>query len=501
MAPSSRRSRCATASSSRSRASPGSASRRPTSSPDCTRCAFSTSPCRSRSPSRTIDPRYSLADAEELVDEANVHDVGADRREGGRSHGHARRADAAVVPRRLGEPRTGSSIGLNPVAHERGARRASSPSATRRTAERVDLDRRRRAHGPCPGHPGAECCAPTAPRGAVRGPAGAAGDPVDLPMKEMPPAMSTEQLEALGLQGGGVVASRRATRPASRESRTSIGWRTSFEARSSVRVRRLLDQRARREAHRRERLRRGPGDQRRAPEPTRSVAGSPSSPPRCSTPRSSRVSTTGSTRATALYISRYPYGREATLGCPGARPADPQHHALRHLDLAVVHELVPHGHAVLDEVLRERRPDDQTTGTSGVCTSVRTERTRVYLDGTRRSTSCERATARAKASTATAPGRATTTTTSSTTVVAETTVPPTTVAPPPTESRRCRRCRRPRRSRRRCSCLRQFRRSRRRRPTVSQASVDVLTTAAAPSDDQAVQRRAHVERARTEQSE
>ena len=47
-----------------------------------------------------------------------------------------------------------------------------------------------------------------------------------------------------------------------------------------------------------------------------SAAACRSSRPRCSTPRSSPGSTSSSTRRTPIYLDRYPYGREATLGCP-----------------------------------------------------------------------------------------------------------------------------------------------------------------------------------------
>ena len=107
----------------------------------------------------------------------------------------------------------------------------------------------------------------------------------------------------------------------------------------------------------------------------------------------------------SLYISRYPYGREATLGWPGP-------------DLQI-RNTTPYGiliwpsytNSSLTVTLFSTKYFDnvdqtnQTTAPSGVCTSVVTQRTRGTSTERRRSTSCGLATARVRASTVTAPAR------------------------------------------------------------------------------------------------
>jgi vancomycin resistance protein YoaR len=83
----------------------------------------------------------------------------------------------------------------------------------------------------------------------------------------------------------------------------------------------------------------------------------------------------------SLYISRYPYGREATLSCPAP-------------DL-VIRNPSPHGVLIWTEYTSTSirvslwstrfatgEQTDQTTAPAGSCTRVRTERTRTNIDGT-----------------------------------------------------------------------------------------------------------------------
>ena len=77
---------------------------------------------------------------------------------------------------------------------------------------------------------------------------------------------------------------------------------------------------------------------------------------------------------------------------------------------------------------------NQTSAPSGVCTSVVTERTRVYLDGTKKVDVVRARYRPSEGINCDGSGPGTTTTTTSTTVPAETTVAPTTVPPTaPTE--------------------------------------------------------------------
>jgi vancomycin resistance protein YoaR len=131
----------------------------------------------------------------------------------------------------------------------------------------------------------------------------------------------------------------------------------------------------------------------------------------------------------SLYISRYPYGREATLGWPGP-------------DLQI-RNTTPYGiliwpsytNSSLTVTLFSTKyfssvdQSNQTSAPSGVCTSVVTERTRLYLDGTKKVDVVRARYRPSEGINCDGSGPGTTTTTTSTTVPAETTVAPTTVPP------------------------------------------------------------------------
>ena len=132
----------------------------------------------------------------------------------------------------------------------------------------------------------------------------------------------------------------------------------------------------------------------------------------------------------SLYISRYPYGREATLGWPGP-------------DLQI-RNTTPYGiliwpsytNSSLTVTLFSTKYFDnvdqtnQTTAPSGVCTSVVTQRTRVYLDGTKKVDVVRARYRPSEGVNCDGTGPGVTTTTTTTTVVAETTVAPTTTLAP-----------------------------------------------------------------------
>jgi vancomycin resistance protein YoaR len=252
---------------------------------------------------------------------------------------------------------------------------------------------------------------------------------VDLPMKEIPPAMSTEQLEALGLKE--VVSSFTTRHPSGQPRVTNIHRMADLVRGTIIRpgqtlsINELVGKRT---------IENGfvaapaISDGLLADEVGGGI---------------SQFATTlfnaaffagldyGQYQSHSLAISRYPYGREATLGFPAP-------------DLQI-RNTTPYGILIWPSYTNSSitvtlfstkyfasvEQTGQTTGTSGVCTTVRTERTRVYLDGNE---TVDYVRARYRPSEGincdgSGPG-VTTTTSSTTTVVAEPTVPQPTVAPP-----------------------------------------------------------------------
>ncbi len=387
---------------------------------------FSTEPVQVEVPSRTIDPRYSLADAEKLVDEANS------------MTSEPIDVKAGEVTVTLDVPtlrsflvgsanQDGLLISLNPVVtSEALAAELASATVAPQNASISIADGVPR---PVPGHPGAECCDPEAPQVLFAALQARPANPVDLPMKEIPPAMSTEQLEALGLKE---VVSSFTTRHPSGQPRVANIHRMADLVRGTI-IR--------------------PGQTLSINEIVgkRTVENGFVAAPAISDGLLadeigggiSQFATTlfnaaffagldyGQYQSHSLYISRYPYGREATLGFPAP-------------DLQI-RNTTPYGILIWPSYTNSSvtvtlfstkyfatvEQTGQTTGTSGVCTTVRTERTRVALDGNE---TVDFVRARYRPSEGincdgSGPG-VTTTTAPTTTVVAETTVPQPTVAPP-----------------------------------------------------------------------
>jgi hypothetical protein len=255
---------------------------------------------------------------------------------------------------------------------------------------------------------------------------------VELPMKEIPPAMSTEQLEALGLRE--VVASFTTRHPSGQPRVTNIHRMADLVRGTIIRpgqtlsVNELVGKRT----------------------VENGFVAAPAISDGLLTDEVgggiSQFATTlfnaaffagldyGQYQSHTLYISRYPYGREATLGYPAP-------------DLQI-HNTTPYGILIWPSYTNSSvtvtlfstkhfasvEQTGQTTGASGVCTSVRTERTRVYLDGTEKVDYVRARYRPSEGINCDGSGPGTTTTSSSTTGAAETTVPQTTVAPPPTET-------------------------------------------------------------------
>jgi vancomycin resistance protein YoaR len=391
--------------------------------------AFSTKPVRVEVASRTIDPRYSLADAEALVDQANT------------MTGTPIDVKAGELTVTLGVPtlrsllvgsanRDGLSIGLNPALTEEvlAAELASATVAPQNASISI-VDGVPR---PVPGHPGAECCAPGATDVLFAALQARPSTAVELPMKEIPPAMSTEQLEALGLRE--VVASFTTRHPSGQPRVTNIHRMADLVRGTIIRpgqtlsVNELVGKRT----------------------VENGFVAAPAISDGLLTDEVgggiSQFATTlfnaaffagldyGQYQSHTLYISRYPYGREATLGYPAP-------------DLQI-QNTTPYGILIWPSYTNSSvtvtlfstkhfasvEQTGQTTGASGVCTSVRTERTRVYLDGTEKVDYVRARYRPSEGINCDGSGPGTTTTSSSTTVAAETTVPQTTVAPPPTET-------------------------------------------------------------------
>ena len=285
---------------------------------------------------------------------------------------------------------------------------------------------------PAPGHPGAKCCAPTAPDVLFAALHARPTGPVDLPLEEVPPALSTDQLNALGLKE--VVASFTTKHKAGEARVTNIHRMADLVRGTIIRpgevfsINQLVGQRT-------------------------EEKGFVFAPAIAEGVHEDEVGGGVSQFATtlfnasffagldfvqyqshSLYISRYPYGREATLGWPGP-------------DLQI-RNTTPYGiliwpsytNSSLTVTLFSTKyfssvdQSNQTSAPSGVCTSVVTERTRVYLDGTKKVDVVRARYRPSEGINCDGSGPGTTTTTTSTTVPAETTVAPTTVPPTaPTE--------------------------------------------------------------------
>ena len=157
----------------------------------------------------------------------------------------------------------GLTVGLDPtVTNDALAKQYTASAATPPQDASISI-----VNGvptPAPGHPGAKCCAVTADVlfAALHA---RPTSPVDLPLEEVPPALSTDQLNVARPQGGRRGASRPSTRPA-RPGVTNIHRMADLVRGTIIRPRRgLLDQPAGGAAHRREGLRVRGGDRRGRP--------------------------------------------------------------------------------------------------------------------------------------------------------------------------------------------------------------------------------------------
>ncbi len=393
------------------------------------RLRYSTSRLRVEVASHTVQPRYSVKDAQDLVDEAN--ELTADPIMVKAGDATASLDVPTLRSLLVGAANAdGLAIGLDPTTTSQTLATALAAASTPPQDASITI-----VNGvptPAPGHPGAKCCAASAPDVLFAALHARASDPVDLPLEEVPPTLSTEQLDALGIKE---VVATFTTKHKAGEPRVKNIHRMADIVRGTIirpgdvfSINELVGQRT-------------------------EDKGFVFAPAIAEGVHEDEVGGGVSQFATtlfnvsffagldfvqyqshSLYISRYPYGREATLGWPGP-------------DLQI-RNTTPYGILIwpsytntsLTVTLFSTKyftsvdQTNQTTGTSGVCTSVTTERTRIYLDGTKKVDAVRARYRPSEGINCDGSGPGTTTTTSSTvaaeTTVAATTVAPTTVPPP-----------------------------------------------------------------------
>jgi vancomycin resistance protein YoaR len=386
---------------------------------------FSTGPVRVDVASHTVQPKYSVDDAQKLVDEAN--DLTSEPIE----------VKAGEVIAALDVPTLrsmlvgtvsadGLAVGLDPTTTSDALAKTLAAAATAPQDASITI-----VNGvptPAPGHPGAKCCAPSAPDVLFQALHARPSGAVDLPLEEVPPTMSTEQLNALGIKE---VVSNFTTRHKAGEARVTNIHRMADLVRGTIirpgevfSINQLVGERT-------------------------EEKGFVFAPAIAEGLHEDQVGGGVSQFATtlfnasffagldfvqyqshSLYISRYPYGREATLGWPGP-------------DLQI-RNTTPYGiliwpsytNSSLTVTLFSTKYFDnvdqtnQTSAPSGVCTAVVTQRTRVYLDGTKKVDVVRARYRPSEGVNCDGTGPGVTTTTTTTTVVAETTVAPTTTLAP-----------------------------------------------------------------------
>ncbi|HTN79548.1 MAG TPA: VanW family protein [Acidimicrobiales bacterium] len=395
------------------------------------RVRFTEKPVRVDVAAHTIQPRYSVQDAQNLVDEANeLTSKPIDVKAGDVT----KSLDVPTLRSLLigKADADGLVVGLDPSST---MQMLSTELASATTAPQdASIAIVNGVPTPAPGHPGAKCCAAGATDVLFAALHSRPDGPVDLPMEEVPPHLSTEQLDALGIRE--VVASF-TTRHKAGEARVTNIHRMADLVRGTIirpgdvfSINDLIGQRT-------------------------EAKGFVFAPAIAEGVHEDEVGGGVSQFATtlfnasffagldfvqyqshSLYISRYPYGREATLGWPGP-------------DLQI-RNTTPYGILIWPsytntsltvtlfstKYFQSVDQTNQTTAPSGVCTSVVTQRTRVYLDGT---TKVDVVRARYRPNEGvncdgTGPGATTTTTTTTvapaTTAAVETTTVPTTAAPP-----------------------------------------------------------------------
>ena len=327
--------------------------------------------------------------------------------------------------------RTGS-----PSASTRPSRTTPSPSSSPRP-RRLPRTHRSRSSTACPplrrDIPGRSAARRLAPDVLFAALHARPTSPVDLPLEEVPPDAVDRSAERARPQGGRRELHDQAQGRRGPRRRTSTAWPTSCAERSSGLVRSSRSTSWWGSAPKR----RASCSRLRSPRAStrmRSGAGCHSSRRRSSTRRSSRGSTSCSTRATA---STSPAIRTVVRQRSDGRGPDLQ-----------IRNTTPYGiliwpsytNSSLTVTLFSTKyfssvdQSNQTSAPSGVCTSVVTERTRVYLDGTKKVDVVRARYRPSEGINCDGSGPGTTTTTTSTTVPAETTVAPTTVPPTaPTE--------------------------------------------------------------------
>ena len=314
---------------------------------------FSTGPVHVDVASHTLQPKYSVDDAQKLVDEAN--DLTSEPIEVKAGEVIAALDVPTLRSLLVGTVSTdGLAVGLDPTTTSDTLAKALAAAATAPQDASITI-----VNGvptPAPGHPGAKCCAPSAPDVLFQALHARPSGAVDLPLEEVPPTMSTEQLNALGIKE---VVSNFTTRHKAGEARVTNIHRMADIVRGTIirpgevfSINQLVGERTEEkgfvfapaiaEGLHEDQV--GGGVSQFATTLVQRVV-----------LRGARLRAVPEPQPLHLPLPVRPRG-DARLA--GTRPADPQHHALRDLDLAVVHELEPHRDALLHEVLRQRRPDE-----------------------------------------------------------------------------------------------------------------------------------------------
>ena len=303
--------------------------------------------------SHTVQPKYSVDDAQKLVDEANeLTSQPIEVKAGEMTTSLDVPTLRSFLVGKAGAD--GLTVGLDPTVTSDALAKQLAAAATPPQDASISI-----VNGvptPAPGHPGAKCCAPTAPDVLFAALHARPTGPVDLPLEEVPPALSTDQLNALGLKE--VVATFTTKHKAGEARVTNIHRMADLVRGTIIRpgevfsINQLVGQRT-------------------------EEKGFVFAPAIAEGVHEDEVGGGVSQFATtlfnasffagldfvqyqshSLYISRYPYGREATLGWPGPDLQIRNTTPYGILIWPSYTKIEPHGHVVLDEVLLERRPDE-----------------------------------------------------------------------------------------------------------------------------------------------
>ncbi len=388
------------------------------------RLRFSTTPLRVDVASHTVQPRYSLKDAQDLVDEANG--LTAEPIE----------VKAGDVTASLDVPTLrsllvgtvssdGLAIGLDPTTTSQALATALA-AATTPPQDASITDRRTACRPLRPGIPARSAVPRRRPTCSLRRCTRGRTDPVDLPLEEVPPTLSTEQLDALGLKQ--VVATFTTKHKAGEARVTNIHRMADLVRGTIIRpgevfsINQLVGERTEAEG-----LRVRTGDRRGASRGSgrrRRVAVRHDDVQRVVLRRAGLRAVP---KPQPLHLP-LPVRARGDARVARAGSADPQHHPVRHPDLALVHQDQPDSHPLLDEVLHERRSDEPDDGDERRVHVGHDGAHPVYLDGTKKVDVVRARYRPSEGINCDGSGPGTTTTTTST-VAAETTVAPTTAAP------------------------------------------------------------------------